>query len=57
MKYEWLFTSVQLLQPIHALISKDEEIKKIQTSVNAGMSTNASHLQSYLGTWDRYDCF
>jgi len=36
------------------IIERDEETKKIQASIKAGMSANASHLQSYLSTWDRY---
>lgn len=37
------------------IIERDEETKKIQASIKAGMSANASHLQSYLSTWDRYE--
>ena len=36
------------------MISKDEEIKKIQSVVNTGMQTNAQNLQNYLSTWDNY---
>ena len=42
------------LQPVYVIIERDEETKKIQASIKAGMSANASHLQSYLSTWDRY---
>ncbi|XP_048588102.1 dynein axonemal heavy chain 2 isoform X2 [Nematostella vectensis] len=41
-------------EPVHLVIERDEETKKIQTSIKAGMSANASHLQSYLSTWDGY---
>ena len=40
---------------MYVIIEKDEETKKIQASIKAGMSANASHLQSYLSTWDRYE--
>lgn len=33
---------------------QDEEIRKIQSAVAAGMTTNAGHLQTYLKTWDKY---
>lgn len=45
------------LQPVYVIIERDEETKKIQASIKAGMSANASHLQSYLSTWDRYAQF
>uniref|UniRef100_A0A8P4KIS1 Dynein axonemal heavy chain 2 n=1 Tax=Dicentrarchus labrax TaxID=13489 RepID=A0A8P4KIS1_DICLA len=40
--------------PIHINIEQDEEIKKIQAAVSTGMIANASHLQAYLKTWDKY---
>ncbi|XP_035806180.2 dynein axonemal heavy chain 2 [Amphiprion ocellaris] len=40
--------------PIHVVIEQDEEIKKIQAAVAAEMTTNASNLQTYLKTWDKY---
>ena len=42
------------LQPINEVISRDEEIKKIQNQISAGMQTNATNLQNYLSTWDNY---
>lgn len=33
---------------------QDEGIRKIQAAVAAGMAANASHLQAYLKTWDKY---
>ena len=33
---------------------KDEEIQRIQAAVVTGMSTNISHMQAYLKTWDKY---
>jgi dynein heavy chain len=36
------------------VISRDEETKKIQNVVNAGMASNAQNLQNYLSTWDNY---
>ena len=36
------------------IIERDDETKKIQASIKAGMSANATHLQSYLSTWDTY---
>ncbi|KAK3095642.1 hypothetical protein FSP39_017066 [Pinctada imbricata] len=41
-------------EPIHEMISKDEETKKIQGVINQGMQTNAQNLQNYLSTWDNY---
>lgn len=35
-------------------MARDEEIKKIQNQISAGMQTNATNLQNYLGTWDNY---
>ena len=43
-----------VFQPVYVIIERDDETKKIQASIKAGMSANASHLQSYLSTWDRY---
>eukprot|EP00064_Thunnus_orientalis_P006207 superscaffoldBa00000637_g6223 len=40
--------------PIHINIEQDEEIRKIQAAVATGMTANATHLQAYLKTWDRY---
>ena len=42
---------------MYVIIERDEETKKIQASIKAGMSANASHLQSYLSTWDRYEAY
>ncbi|XP_075968107.1 dynein axonemal heavy chain 2 [Anarhichas minor] len=39
---------------IHMNIEQDEEIRKIQAAVTAGMTANASQLQAYLKTWDKY---
>lgn len=33
---------------------QDEKIRKIQAAVTMGMTANASHLQAYLKTWDKY---
>lgn len=33
---------------------QDEEIRKIQAAVARGMTANATHLQAYLKTWDKY---
>ena len=32
----------------------DDDIKKIQNQISAGMQANATNLQSYLSTWDNY---
>ncbi|XP_037533396.1 dynein heavy chain 2, axonemal [Nematolebias whitei] len=40
--------------PIYVNIEQDEGIKKIQAAITAGMSANASHLQAYLKSWDKY---
>nr|KAG5688710.1 hypothetical protein BaRGS_029536 [Batillaria attramentaria] len=40
--------------PIHEVIHRDEETKKIQNVINAGMQSNAQNLQNYLSTWDNY---
>lgn len=37
-----------------SVLEQDEEICKIQTAIAAGMVTNASHLQTYLKTWDKH---
>ncbi|XP_077988088.1 dynein axonemal heavy chain 2-like [Glandiceps talaboti] len=41
-------------EPIYVVIEKDDETKKIQNTINAGMASNATHLQTYLTTWDSY---
>ncbi|CAJ0965699.1 unnamed protein product [Ranitomeya imitator] len=40
--------------PIHSVLERDEEIKKIQAQISAGMAANASLLQAYLKTWDSF---
>ncbi|XP_077117756.1 dynein axonemal heavy chain 2 [Ranitomeya variabilis] len=40
--------------PIHSILERDEEIKKIQAQIGAGMAANASLLQAYLKTWDSF---
>nr|XP_028557519.1 dynein heavy chain 2, axonemal isoform X1 [Podarcis muralis]XP_028557522.1 dynein heavy chain 2, axonemal isoform X1 [Podarcis muralis] len=40
--------------PIYLLVERDEDIKKIQAQISAGMQSNATHLQAYLKTWDVY---
>ncbi|XP_077326811.1 dynein axonemal heavy chain 2 [Lithobates pipiens] len=42
------------LDPIHNILERDEEIKKIQTLITGGMATNATLLQAYLKTWDSF---
>nr|XP_019958870.1 PREDICTED: dynein heavy chain 2, axonemal [Paralichthys olivaceus] len=51
---ELLNTKHSQRNPIHVNIEQDKEIKKIQATVAAGMTANASHLQAYLKTWDKY---
>ncbi|XP_035155786.1 dynein axonemal heavy chain 2 isoform X7 [Callithrix jacchus] len=41
-------------EPIQTIVEQDEDIKKIQTQINSGMTNNASLLQNYLKTWDMY---
>ncbi|KAM6163721.1 dynein axonemal heavy chain 2 [Rhynchocyon petersi] len=41
-------------EPIHVLVERDEDIKKIQSQISSGMTANASLLQNYLKTWDMY---
>ena len=36
------------------MVARDEEVKKIQNIINAGMQSNAQNLQNYLSTWDSY---
>lgn len=43
-------TAAGLLLPLE----KDEDIKKIQAQIGSGMQTNATHLKTYLKTWDVY---
>ncbi|CAJ1086733.1 dynein heavy chain 2%2C axonemal-like [Xyrichtys novacula] len=40
--------------PLCIILDQDEEIQKIQAAVSTGMTANASHLQAYLKTWDKY---
>ncbi|XP_052234681.1 dynein axonemal heavy chain 2-like isoform X14 [Dreissena polymorpha] len=40
--------------PIHQVVAKDEETRKIQTVISAGMQSNAQNLTNYLSTWDNY---
>ncbi|XP_048653960.1 dynein axonemal heavy chain 2 isoform X2 [Marmota marmota marmota] len=40
--------------PIHIIVERDEDIKKIQAQISSGMTNNASLLQNYLKTWDMY---
>ncbi|PIO38637.1 hypothetical protein AB205_0076840, partial [Aquarana catesbeiana] len=42
------------LDPIHNILERDEEIKKIQALISGGMATNATLLQAYLKTWDSF---
>lgn len=44
------FVTVVLFDPSE----QDEEIRKIQAAIAAGMTSNAGHLQTYLKTWDKY---
>ncbi|XP_014680873.1 PREDICTED: dynein heavy chain 2, axonemal-like [Priapulus caudatus] len=41
-------------EPIYKMIEQDEESKKIQASINNGMTLNAQNLQEYLKTWDEF---
>ncbi|XP_053319883.1 dynein axonemal heavy chain 2 [Spea bombifrons] len=41
-------------EPIHSIVERDEEIKKIQAQISGGMSANAALLQAYLKTWDPF---
>ncbi|KAL2765787.1 dynein axonemal heavy chain 2 isoform 1 [Daubentonia madagascariensis] len=41
-------------EPIHIIVERDEDIKKIQMQISSGMTNNASLLQNYLKTWDMY---
>uniref|UniRef100_A0A452F4R1 Dynein axonemal heavy chain 2 n=1 Tax=Capra hircus TaxID=9925 RepID=A0A452F4R1_CAPHI len=41
-------------EPIHTIVERDEDIKKIQAQISSGMTNNASLLQNYLKTWDMY---
>ncbi|KAM3857822.1 dynein axonemal heavy chain 2 [Diretmus argenteus] len=40
--------------PVHVIIGQDEEIRKIQAAVAAGMTDNANFLQTYRKNWDKY---
>uniref|UniRef100_A0A8P0SL08 Dynein axonemal heavy chain 2 n=1 Tax=Canis lupus familiaris TaxID=9615 RepID=A0A8P0SL08_CANLF len=40
--------------PIHVIVERDEDIKKIQAQISSGVTNNASLLQNYLKTWDLY---
>nr|XP_021503796.1 dynein heavy chain 2, axonemal [Meriones unguiculatus] len=41
-------------EPIHVLVERDEDVKKIQAQISSGMASNAALLQNYLKTWDMY---
>ncbi|XP_075848159.1 dynein axonemal heavy chain 2 [Microtus pennsylvanicus] len=41
-------------EPIHVIVERDEDIKKIQAQISSGVTNNASLLQNYLKTWDMY---
>ncbi|KAM9425745.1 dynein axonemal heavy chain 2 [Pholidichthys leucotaenia] len=51
---ELLSSEVSQKNPIHINIEQDEDIKKTQAAIAAGMTANASHLQAYLKTWDKH---
>ncbi|XP_063786889.1 dynein axonemal heavy chain 2 [Pseudophryne corroboree] len=40
--------------PIHSILERDDEIKKIQAQISGGMAGNANLLQAYLKTWDSF---
>ncbi|XP_032178405.1 dynein heavy chain 2, axonemal isoform X11 [Mustela erminea] len=40
--------------PIHVIVERDEDIRKIQAQISSGMTNNATLLQNYLKTWDLY---
>ncbi|XP_039087571.1 dynein heavy chain 2, axonemal [Hyaena hyaena] len=40
--------------PIHVIVERDEDIRKIQAQISSGVANNASLLQNYLKTWDMY---
>ena len=55
--WELLWTTLTwslFFQPIHEVIHRDEDTKKIQNIINAGMASNGQNLQNYLSTWDNY---
>ncbi|EDV25795.1 uncharacterized protein TRIADDRAFT_23475 [Trichoplax adhaerens] len=41
-------------EAIYAIISRDDEIRKIQSAILAGLDTNETHVQNYLAKWDNY---
>jgi dynein heavy chain len=41
-------------QAIYEVIGRDEEIRKTQNLITAGMQANATNLQNYLSTWDNF---
>lgn len=43
-----------LFQPIHEIISRDEEIHKIQSSILKGMQDITSVVQEPLSYWDQF---
>ena len=36
------------------MVSRDDDIKKATMLITAGMNSNATHLQTYLTTWDNF---
>ena len=41
-------------EPIYVVIENDEETRKVQQNIKAGMASNAAHLADYLKRWDGY---
>jgi len=41
-------------EPIHIVIEKDDETKKVQAGIASGIEANANTLRSYLSVWDNY---
>lgn len=41
-------------EAIYAIISRDDEIRKIQNAILTGLASNATHVQNYLTKWDNY---
>ena len=40
------------VQPIHQVIDRDDEVKKIRTTITAGVEKAAKQLQAYTRNWD-----
>ena len=44
------------MQAIHEVITQDEEIKKVQAAIVAGLEKSSTEMTEYLQLWMKYVC-